>query len=113
MPLDERAVDVVLALGLVYVRLLHGPVSLDFLIHPIERAIAEEAADVLFCLLNFCERAGVDLSLDDDLFGAELLGSGASRFGTFSQQAFRNRNAVTSEEGLRLVFVEIHWFLAV
>ena len=28
-----------------------------------ERApkVAEEAADVLFCLLNFCERAGVDL----------------------------------------------------
>ena len=23
--------------------------------------VAEEAADVLFCLLNFCERAGVDL----------------------------------------------------
>ena len=28
-------------IGLVYVRLLHGPVSLDFLIQPIERAIAE------------------------------------------------------------------------
>ena len=24
--------------------------------------VAEEAADVLFCLLNFCERAGVDLA---------------------------------------------------
>ncbi|MBQ4359428.1 MAG: nucleotide pyrophosphohydrolase [Proteobacteria bacterium] len=24
-------------------------------------AVAEEAADVLICLLNFCERAGVDL----------------------------------------------------
>lgn len=26
-----------------------------------EARVAEEAADVLFCLLNFCERAGVDL----------------------------------------------------
>jgi AsmA-like protein len=33
-----------LMVGLLYVRLLHGPVSLDFLILPIERAIAEEAA---------------------------------------------------------------------
>src|SRR5690242_8995517 len=31
-----------LALGLLYVKLLHGPVSLGFLIQPIERAIAEE-----------------------------------------------------------------------
>jgi AsmA-like C-terminal region len=33
-----------LALGLLYVKLLHGPVSLGFLIQPIERAIAEEVA---------------------------------------------------------------------
>ncbi len=26
-----------------------------------EERVAEEAADVLFCLLNFCDRAGVDL----------------------------------------------------
>lgn len=26
-----------------------------------ETAVSEEAADVLICLLNFCERAGVDL----------------------------------------------------
>src|SRR5262245_42060449 len=31
-----------LAVGLLYVKLLHGPVSLGFLIAPIERAIAEE-----------------------------------------------------------------------
>src|SRR4029079_11856142 len=33
-----------LVAGVVYVRLLHGPLGLDFLIHPIERAIEEEAA---------------------------------------------------------------------
>jgi hypothetical protein len=38
------AFAVVLVCGLVYVRLLHGPVALDFLIHPIERAIADEVA---------------------------------------------------------------------
>lgn len=36
--------------------------------------VADEAADVLICLLNFCERAGVDLgaALDSKLARAEL-----------------------------------------
>lgn len=35
--------------------------------------VADEAADVLICLLNFCERAGVDLpaAVDDKLRRAE------------------------------------------
>lgn len=37
---------VVVAFGLLYVRLLHGPVSLQFLIEPIQRAIADEMAGV-------------------------------------------------------------------
>lgn len=40
------AFAVTVAFGLVYVRLLHGPVTLDFLTQPIERAIAEEFAGV-------------------------------------------------------------------
>jgi len=36
--------------------------------------VADEAADVLLCLLNFCDKAGVDLgsALDDKLRRAEL-----------------------------------------
>lgn len=38
-----------------------------------EPKVADEAADVLICLLNFCDRAGVDLAaaLDDKLRRAE------------------------------------------
>lgn len=36
------AVVLVVALGLVYVRLMHGPVGLDFLVRPIEAGIADE-----------------------------------------------------------------------
>jgi hypothetical protein len=38
------AFAVALIFGLLYVKLLHGALSLDFLIQPIEKAIAEEAA---------------------------------------------------------------------
>ncbi|HJU31233.1 MAG TPA: AsmA-like C-terminal region-containing protein, partial [Hyphomicrobiaceae bacterium] len=38
------AFAVALTMGLLYVKLLHGAISLDFLIQPIEKAVAEEAA---------------------------------------------------------------------
>jgi hypothetical protein len=40
--LSAVALICVVALGLVYVRLMHGPLSLDFLVRPIEAGIADE-----------------------------------------------------------------------
>ena len=45
--------------GLLYVRLLHGPISLAFLSQPIEHAIAEEVAGLRVAI------EGVDLRLAD------------------------------------------------
>jgi hypothetical protein len=52
--------------------------------------------------------AGMDLGLDDDLFGAELLGHRAGAFRRSGEAALRHRNAVTREDFLRLVLVQIH-----
>jgi hypothetical protein len=49
----------VLMAGLLYVRLLHGPISVSFLTQPIQRAIAEEVAGVHVAI------EGVDLRLAD------------------------------------------------
>ena len=56
-----------LVIGLLYVRLLHGPVSLDFLIHPIERAIAEEAAGLQVRVEGVVLRLGESSQLEFEL----------------------------------------------
>ena len=53
--------------GLVYVRLLHGPVSLDFLIHPIERAIAEEVSGLRVQVEGVVLRLGESKPLEFEL----------------------------------------------
>jgi hypothetical protein len=57
----------VLVIGLLYVRLLHGPVSLDFLVHPIERAIAEEVAGLQVRVEGVVLRLGESNQLEFEL----------------------------------------------
>jgi AsmA-like C-terminal region len=57
----------VLVIGLLYVRLLHGPVSLDFLIQPIERAIADEAAGLHVRVEGVVLRLGESSHLEFEL----------------------------------------------
>ena len=56
-----------LALALLYVRLLHGPVGLDFLIHPIEKAIAEELAGLRVRVQEVALRLGESNQLEFEL----------------------------------------------
>src|SRR6185312_1734429 len=72
LPLLAKVVGIpafaaVLAIGLLYVRLLHGPVALDFLIHPIERAIAEEAAGLRVRLEGVVLRLGESNQVEFEL----------------------------------------------
>jgi hypothetical protein len=59
------AFALILGLGLLYVRLLHGPISLGFLVSPIEAAISEEFA-------------GLNVHIED--VGLNLTGSGRLQF---------------------------------
>jgi hypothetical protein len=52
------ALGVVIAGGLFFVRLLHGPISLAFLIPPIERAIAEEGHGIRVKIADAAVRLG-------------------------------------------------------
>ena len=56
-----------LVTGLLYVRLLHGPVSLDFLIHPIERAITEEISGLRVHIEGVVLRLGEGSQLEFEL----------------------------------------------
>lgn len=61
------ALTAVVALGLLYLRLMNGPMALDFLVRPIERAIAEELEG------RKVQVEGVALALNDKgLFQFEL-----------------------------------------
>ncbi len=65
-----------LVAGLFYVRLLHGPVSLDFLIHPIERAIAEEVAGLRVHIDGVALRIGDSSHIEFELKNVRVADAG-------------------------------------
>ena len=65
-----------LAAGLLYVRLLHGPITLDFLIQPIERAIAEEVAGVRVGIEAVALRLGADGQVEFELKNVRVTDAG-------------------------------------
>ena len=81
LPLLAKVVGIpafvaLLVIGLFYVRLLHGPVSLDFLIHPIERAIAEEAAGLRVRIEGVVLRLGEGSQLEFELKNVRVADAG-------------------------------------
>jgi hypothetical protein len=65
-----------LAVGLLYVKLLHGPVSLGLLIEPIERAIAEEVAGLRVRVEGAVLRLGERGQLEFELKNVRIADTG-------------------------------------
>ena len=65
-----------LAIGLLYVKLLHGPVSLGFLIQPIERAIGEEVAGLRVRVEGAVLRLGESGQLEFELKNVRVADAG-------------------------------------
>lgn len=66
----------VLVAGLLYVRLLHGPISVDFLSRPIERAIAEEISGFRVAIEGVALRLGEGGQIEVELKNVRIADAG-------------------------------------
>lgn len=70
------AFPILIAVGLLYVRLLHGPISVGFLTHPIERAIAEETSAVGVAIEDVSLRLGEGGQIELELKNVRVTDTG-------------------------------------